>query len=65
MPYLFNALPKSWRPMPYGLESNHCPSKGGGSIVVMVRRPLGGGFMMPPALRVEHRCTNAIASRKW
>ena len=26
---------------------------GGGSVVLMRRRPLGGGFLMPPALRVE------------
>ena len=30
------------------------PSKGGGPISVMLRRPLGGGFLRPPALRMEY-----------
>jgi hypothetical protein len=29
-------------------------AKGGGFIVVILRRPFEGGFLMPPALRVEH-----------
>lgn len=36
------------------------PSKGGGSVVLMLRRSLGGGFLMPPTLRIEHQCTGAL-----
>jgi len=39
-------------------------SKGGGSSVVMLRRPLEGGFLMPPALRLERHCLVLFGSER-